>query len=546
MAIGNPINLTSNVEGKSISVSATAGQTQFTVTGGYRINQISVYRNGVRLVDGRDFTATDGSIVTLLSAASVDDVVEFQVFDDFRVSDALNVNSGGTVNGDVTVTGSLNVSSSLTGTATTAQGLTGSPDIAVTNITAGIITATTFSGNGSALTGVASTDNIITGTAATFTSDVNIADSIIHVGDTNTKIRFPAADTFTVETAGSERLRILANGLIGIGTDNPDAFNPNADDLVIFGTGHQGLTIRSGTSHDGSIMFNDTNDANQRGIIRYIHTDDAMAFHTSGGEALRVDSSGRVLIGTSSVLTGTDSQYSFVQNIGNSFGSTTPGYLSLGRSEVVTSMSNNDPVGRIFFTDNAAATFAYIEAAVDAAPGNSDFPGRLVFFTCADGASSPTERLRIASAGQIGLGGANYGSSGQVITSNGSGSAPTWQDTGTPTIASQAEAEAGTNNTNMMTPLRVKQAIDELGGDVIQSIQRGTISINDTDSSGTATITSVTTTKAMLNHLGQSGQGNNARDGFIRITLTNATTVTANRQSANGSVSVNYQVVEFK
>ena len=162
MAIGNPINLTSNVEGKSISVSATAGQTQFTVTGGYRINQISVYRNGVRLVDGRDFTATDGSIVTLLSSASVDDVVEFQVFDDFRVSDALNVNSGGTVNGDVTVNGALTVSTTtITGTATTAQGLTGSPDIAVTNITAGIITATTFSGNGSALTGVASTDNII-------------------------------------------------------------------------------------------------------------------------------------------------------------------------------------------------------------------------------------------------------------------------------------------------------------------------------------------------------------------------------------------------
>ena len=41
-----------------------------------------------------------------------------------------------------------------------------------------------------------------------------------------------------------------------------------------------------------------------------------------------------------------------------------------------------------------------------------------------------TERLRIGSSGQIGLGGANYGAAGQVITSNGSGSAPTWQDGG--------------------------------------------------------------------------------------------------------------------
>ena len=39
-----------------------------------------------------------------------------------------------------------------------------------------------------------------------------------------------------------------------------------------------------------------------------------------------------------------------------------------------------------------------------------------------------SEKLRIGSSGQIGLGGANYGSSGQVLTSNGSGSAPTWQD----------------------------------------------------------------------------------------------------------------------
>ena len=155
---------------------------------------------------------------------------------------------------------------------------------------AGIITATTFSGTVSSSTG-------------SFSGDVDIADKIVHTGDTNTAIRFPAADTFTVETAGSERLRILANGLIGIGTDNPDAFNPNADDLVIFGTGHQGLTIRSGTAHDGSIMFNDTNDANQRGIIRYIHTDDAMAFHTSGGEALRIATDGNVSIGGTEGIT---------------------------------------------------------------------------------------------------------------------------------------------------------------------------------------------------------------------------------------------------
>ena len=52
-------------------------------------------------------------------------------------------------------------------------------------------------------------------------SDVSIADKIIHTGDTNTAIRFPAADTFTVETAGSERLRITSAGRFGFNTNNP-------------------------------------------------------------------------------------------------------------------------------------------------------------------------------------------------------------------------------------------------------------------------------------------------------------------------------------
>ena len=60
MPIGRPLDLTANVATKVISATATASQTQFTVTGGYRINQLGVFRNGVRLVDGVDFTATDG------------------------------------------------------------------------------------------------------------------------------------------------------------------------------------------------------------------------------------------------------------------------------------------------------------------------------------------------------------------------------------------------------------------------------------------------------------------------------------------------------
>lgn len=108
MAIGRPITLTDNVASKNISVTATDGQTQFTVTGGYRINAIAVYRNGVRLVDGSDFTATDGATVNLLSGANLDDKLEFQIFDDFRVADAIvSAKANQTIEGDVAVIGTL-------------------------------------------------------------------------------------------------------------------------------------------------------------------------------------------------------------------------------------------------------------------------------------------------------------------------------------------------------------------------------------------------------------------------------------------------------
>ena len=108
MAIGRPVSLTSNVASKSISVTATENQTLFTVTGGYRINQIAVFRNGARLVDGQDYTARDGATVTLIQGANLNDTLEFQIFDDFRVADAIvSAEASQTIQGNLTVTGTL-------------------------------------------------------------------------------------------------------------------------------------------------------------------------------------------------------------------------------------------------------------------------------------------------------------------------------------------------------------------------------------------------------------------------------------------------------
>ena len=148
MAIGNPITLTNNIADKITSVTATADQTLFTVPGGYLVNKLGVFRNGVRLSQSEDYTANDGATVTLVTPANLSDTLTFQTFDYFDVANAIGSNGG-------TVAGSLTVSGTITGGA--------------------------FSGDGSGLTGVASTDYIITGTAATFTGGINAAQSDVSV-----------------------------------------------------------------------------------------------------------------------------------------------------------------------------------------------------------------------------------------------------------------------------------------------------------------------------------------------------------------------------
>jgi len=129
-------------------------------------------------------------------------------------------------------------------------------------------------------------------------SDLSIADKIIHTGDTNTAIRFPAADTITAETNGSEALRIDSSGRLLLGTTT-EGYS-TSDDLTIATSGSTGMTIRSGTSNYGSIHFSDATSGTGEyaGVIEYSHANDSLAFYTSATTRLTLDSSGRLLLGT--------------------------------------------------------------------------------------------------------------------------------------------------------------------------------------------------------------------------------------------------------
>ena len=67
------------------SFTATASQTTFNTNGYTDGNFINVYLNGVRLINGTDYTATNGSDIVLTTGASASDVLDFETFDTFEL-----------------------------------------------------------------------------------------------------------------------------------------------------------------------------------------------------------------------------------------------------------------------------------------------------------------------------------------------------------------------------------------------------------------------------------------------------------------------------
>ena len=126
--------------------------------------------------------------------------------------------------------------------------------------------------------------------------NITISEGLVHTGDTNTKIKFPAADTVTVETGGTEALRVDSSQRLLLGTTTEG--HTSADDLTIATTGHTGITLRSGTSHTGSIYFSDATSGGDEynGYIIYDQTDDHMRFGTNENDRLRIDSQGNTNI----------------------------------------------------------------------------------------------------------------------------------------------------------------------------------------------------------------------------------------------------------
>ena len=128
---------------------------------------------------------------------------------------------------------------------------------------------------------------------------------------------------------------------------------------------------------------------------------DQLSIATNGTERLRIDSSGRLLVGTSSTASAGGSQYAKLQVKGNTFSDSGGGVISVLSG--TTTPASGVSVGAVLFAGTTGNEFGRIECIADAATGASDYPGRLEFSTTADGASSPTERMRINNLGRLSL-----------------------------------------------------------------------------------------------------------------------------------------------
>tara|TARA_R100000988_G_scaffold80968_1_gene44329 strand:- start:446 stop:3424 length:2979 start_codon:yes stop_codon:yes gene_type:complete len=223
------------------------------------------------------------------------------------------------------------------------------------------------------------------------------------------------------KTGDLERMRINSSGNVGIVNSNPGDYYPQSNDLVVGTTsGNRGISVVSATTGTGSLVFADGtgNFENRKGQIVYDHSTNSLELFTDQTERLRIDSSGRVGVGTSSPIFTTDI-LSGTANTGSN--ANNPSQLSVtgpnksltagGATVFVNSNSDlaADTGGSIAFTgrNTTSSTNSIVYATMKGAKENAtstNFDGYLAFGVSHHNTGGLVERMRIDSSGNVGIG----------------------------------------------------------------------------------------------------------------------------------------------
>jgi hypothetical protein len=216
------------------TITATTSQTSFTPTGGYTVGYCDVYYNGIKLVGGTDFTASNGTTVVLTTGATSGAVVEIITYGTVTITDAVR-RSGDTFAGAVAINSTLAAgNTAITGTLSASANVnfdSGTLFVDGTNNRVGINTTSPNSALVVAGTGV------FTGLTQ-FNNAVNLKTA------TQNYIYFDDALAFARNGTGN-RLDIAANGNIGIANSTP------AQKLDVNGN----VKVNSGVYSDGDLIL---------------------------------------------------------------------------------------------------------------------------------------------------------------------------------------------------------------------------------------------------------------------------------------------------
>jgi len=353
----------------------TSGITSdFTFTSGYDPGYIDIYVNGERQTEGTNFTASDGQTFTIMNGGvSTGSTVEASAYKTFNVA---TVTLGEVTDvDDLVITGQLTSGSIIVGSAVTAN-------LSGLNVS-GVVTATSFSGDGSALTGLASTDIInaeqVNVSGSTTTGIATVSTSIV-VGSavtvTATAININPTVTTTIGDSGNVDFNDDAKARFGTGND-----------LSIYHSGAHSFINDSGT---GNLKIL----SSQVDILNPASNETIATFAENGAVALYYDNSVKLQTTTSgSYTTGIHTATSSLV-AGDNADAGVDLRFRANRS------SANQTIGNIngYWNDTVVGQIRFM-AGEDTT--NKD-DCHLTFYTAAAG--TVAERLRITSAGDILLG----------------------------------------------------------------------------------------------------------------------------------------------
>jgi len=234
--------------------------------------------------------------------------------------------------------------------------------------------------------------------------------------------QFIANGAASLRYDNTEQLATVSGGVyipneLGIGTNNPGTL------LHLYNSSNAQITFQN--SSTGTTVGSDGYDITLQGsdIYHILRDSGNQRFYTAGTEHLRIDSAGRVLIGTTAsrltsgvtpnfVIEGTSYNTNSIGVFTNANGVNDCPAVFFGKSRGTSDGSNtvvqdNDRLFSMRIDGSDGTNLeqaAIIEAHVDGTPANNSIPGRMTFMTTPAGTQYAQERMRIDSEGHIGIG----------------------------------------------------------------------------------------------------------------------------------------------